>query len=101
MPATCGDSSKTHTVREWLREFNLELEDEFFIEWNRILVRYSMILQKAEKHFNPETMNIIWSSVLVFCYLNYNTAEDFMNQFAENIKKLNVGMDKIDQRYKK
>ena len=97
----CGDSSKTHTVREWLREFNLELEDEFFIEWNRILVRYSMILQKAEKHFNPETMNIIWSSVLVFCYLNYNTAEDFMSQFAENIKKLNVGMDKIDQRYKK
>lgn len=97
----CGDSSKTHTVREWLREFNLELEDEFFIEWNRILVRYSMILQKAEKHFNPEIMNIIWSSVLVFCYLNYNTAEDFMNQFAENIKKLNVGMDKIDQRYKK
>lgn len=43
----CGDSSKTHTVREWLQEFNLEPEDKFFIEWNLALIRYSMTLQKS------------------------------------------------------
>ena len=43
----CGDSSKTHTVREWLQEFNLEPEDKFFIEWNLALIRYSMTLQNC------------------------------------------------------
>lgn len=30
----CGDGSKNHTVREWLGEFGIPLEDEFFFAWN-------------------------------------------------------------------
>lgn len=97
----CGDSSKTHTVREWLREFNLELEDEFFIEWNLALIRYSTILQKAERHFSPQTMDILWTAVFGLCYLHYDTTVDFMQQFTKNTEKLNNYMDAIDHRYKK
>ena len=97
----CGDSSKTHTVREWLQEFNLEPEDRFFIEWNLALIRYSMTLQKAERHFSPQTMDILWTAVFGLCYLHYDTTVDFMQQFIKNTEKLNTGMDMIDHRYKK
>lgn len=30
----CGDDTEVHTVREWLSQFGIPLEDPFFLEWN-------------------------------------------------------------------
>ena len=97
----CGDYSKTYTVREWLQEFNLELEDEFFIKWNQTLIRCQSAIKKAEKRFAPQTMDMLWNAVYISCYLDYDMSKDFMQQFIDNTEKLNDIMDMINHRYKK
>ena len=45
----CSVHSEAHTVREWLGEFGLPVEDEFFIEWQRCLLELSTRLRRLEQ----------------------------------------------------
>ena len=84
----CGDESETHTVREWFGEFGIPMEDEFFVKWQRTLSAVSSAIRRFEKGFNPETMNAIWNVVFGLTYLNYDTDQDFAEQFSDNAAKI-------------
>ena len=84
----CGDDSETHTVREWFGEFGIPMEDEFFVNWQRTLSAASSAIRRFEKDFSPETMNAIWSVVFGLTYLNYDTEQDFTEQFSDNAAKV-------------
>lgn len=45
----CGDNAETHTVREWLSEFGIPVEDEFFKLWHQKIFQLGSIFRKAEK----------------------------------------------------
>lgn len=45
----CGDASETHTVREWLRDFGIPEQDEFFIKWQETVIGLVKILPEMEK----------------------------------------------------
>lgn len=80
----CGDDSETHTVREWLGNFGIPLEDEFFLAWNQMISELGTIFHKGEKVLSEEGMMAAWNLTFVKIYLDYDTSKDFMSQFKEN-----------------
>lgn len=46
----CGDDAETHTVREWLSEFDIPVEDKFFKLWHQKLFQLGSIFRKAERY---------------------------------------------------
>lgn len=84
----CGDEQETHTVREWLESFGMSVEDEFFIEWQKVVTELCLIFRKVEKMLSPNIMMMVWQSAYVGLYLHYDMSVDFMPQFTENAKKV-------------
>lgn len=80
----CGDDSETHTVREWLGEFGIPLEDEFFLAWNRMISELGAIFHKGEKVLSEEGMMAVWNLTFVKIYLDYDMNKEFLPQFKEN-----------------
>lgn len=80
----CGDASETHTVREWLGEFGVPLDDTFFIAWNQLIAELGNIFRKGEKVLSEEIMDTVWTFAFVKLYLDYDTNKDFTPQFEEN-----------------
>lgn len=84
----CGDNSETHTVREWLGEFGIPLEDEFFLAWNRTISELGAIFHKGEKVLSEEGMMAAWNLTFVKIYLDYDMAKEFLPQYKENVEEV-------------
>ena len=84
----CGDNAETHTVREWLSEFGIPVEDEFFKLWHQKIFQLGSIFRKAEKVCSDHTMELVWTATFVELYLEYDTSKDFLPQFEENSEKI-------------
>ena len=84
----CGDNSETHTVREWLGEFGIPLEDEFFLAWNRMISELGAIFHKGEKVLSEECMMAAWNLTFVKIYLDYDMTKEFLPQFKENAEEV-------------
>ncbi len=83
-PIECGDNSQTHTVRDWLADFDIETEDEAFIRWHQTIAKLSSTIAELEKKWDAITMIEVWFMVRVFLYEHYDTDEPFQPQFEEN-----------------
>ena len=84
----CGDDSETHTVREWLGEFGIPLEDEFFLAWNLLISELGKIFRKGEKILSEKGMIAAWNLTFVKIYLDYDIRKEFMAQFTENAAEI-------------
>lgn len=94
-PPECGDESETHTVREWLSGFDIKLEDEAFVQWQKAISRFSSKFKELEKKQDMLTMMEIWFVVRVSLYLQYDTSMDFLPQFNYNVENLLKLLDDI------
>ena len=94
-PPECGDESETHTVREWLSGFDIKLEDEAFVQWQKAISRFSNKFKELEKKHDMLTMMEIWFVVRVSLYLQYDTSKDFLPQFNYNVDNLLKLVDDI------
>ena len=84
----CGDDSETHTVREWLGDFGIPLEDEFFLAWNQMISELGEIFHKGEKVLSEDAMCAAWQLTFVKIYLDYDMSKEFMPQFKENVAEV-------------
>lgn len=84
----CGDDKETHTVREWLNNFSIPLEDEFFLQWSTLISELSQVFCELESLVDTAFMTVIWSATLVRLYLSYDLDEPFLPQFKKNVEKL-------------
>ncbi len=84
----CGDDSETHTVREWLHDFNISEEDEFFLKWQQAIFEFGAVFRKTEKETSDHIMNLMWTATFVGLYLHYDMEQEFMPQFEENVQEL-------------
>ena len=91
----CGDDSETYTVREWLNEFGIPIEDEFFMAWNRLIAELGKIFHKGEKVLSEDSMVAVWNLTLVKLYLDYDMGKEFMPQFKENAEEILAFMRKM------
>ena len=94
-PPDCGDDSEEHTVREWLSGFDINLEDEVFVEWQKAISRFGNKIKELEKKQDMLTMMEIWFVVRVVLYLQYDTSKDFLPQFKNNAEHLLKLLDNI------
>ena len=94
-PPECGDESETHTVREWLSGFDIKLEDEAFVQWQKAISRFSTKFKELEKKQDMLTMMEIWFVVRVSLYLQYDTSKEFLPQFNYNVENLLKLLDDI------
>lgn len=84
----CGDDAETHTVREWLSQFGIPLEDPFFQEWNQTIMELSRIFHAIEIRLPKEAMSQIWIASYMSLYFNYDLCKDFTPQFRSNTAEL-------------
>ena len=94
-PPECGDESETHTVREWLSGFDIKLEDEAFVQWQKAISRFSNKFKELEKKQDMLSMMEIWFVVRVSLYLQYDTSKEFLPQFNYNVENLLKLLDDI------
>ena len=94
-PPECGDESETHTVREWLSGFDIKLEDEAFVQWQKAISRFSNKFKELEKKQDMLSMMEIWFVVRVSLYLQYDTSKEFLPQFSYNVENLLKLLDDI------
>ena len=94
-PPECGDESETHTVREWLSGFDIKLEDEAFVQWQKAISQFSNKFKELEKKQDMLTMMEIWFVVRVSLYLQYDTSKEFLPQFNYNVENLLKLLDDI------
>lgn len=85
---SCGDQSETHTVREWLNNFGIPLNDSYFLAWQELFINLSSMFRKAEKKIHPDLMEQLWRFTFVKLYLEYDMKMEFMPQFEENAQAL-------------
>ena len=86
----CGDDSETHTVKDWLGDFDIPFEDAFFKSWQSHLAEFSRFVRWYEKK-NKKAEKIlekIWEIMFITIYLNYDTDKDFMSQYTDNMEAL-------------
>ena len=86
----CGDVAETHTVREWLSDFDIPSEDAYFVKWQSHLTDLSRFLIWVEKKSNPKDnfIETIWNVIFTVAYCNYDTAKEFTPQFDTNMEAL-------------
>ena len=84
----CGDNSETHTVREWLNEFGIPIDDQFFFKWNHTIMKLGSIFRKAEGKVKDELMENVWTLTFVKLYLDYDMEKDFLPQFEKSFEEL-------------
>lgn len=87
--ATCGGTGKTQTVRDWLTQFGLPVEDEFYGLWNEMVSYLSKFFRELEeKKVTPKTLDMLWNAAIQMVYINYDPKKDLIPQFRENTAQL-------------
>lgn len=82
-----SESSEPHTVREWLEAFGIPVEDEYFVKWQRMVMEMGTVFRKIERKMSEKTLKMLWNAAFIGLYLHYDTEQDFMGQFEENVQK--------------
>lgn len=84
----CGDKSEIHTVREWLEQFHIPVEDAFFIKWQKTVLKLILFLREKEKEADSLEMELIWRVLYIGLYLKYDMERDFSSQFEKNVEEI-------------
>lgn len=85
----CGNKSMIHTVREWLGQFGIPIEDEYFIKWQGTIVKLSGFLNNIQNNKDKAMLNKIYDIVFAGLYMIYDIEKDFYTQFIRNTEALN------------
>ena len=84
----CGDNKKEHTVREWLKDFNMSDEDEFFIKWQKTISFFSLFFHENESKLEEEMLDRLENFIFFILYLSYDFEKEFFPQFTRNADTL-------------
>ena len=94
-PADCGSGKKTNTVRQWLEKFDIPVEDEFYIEWNKALIHISGRMKDLEKHCEQKSLVPLQDALFELMYIRYDTEAELLDQFRDNIVEAREILDEI------
>ena len=85
----CGNRNHTHTVRSWLEQFGIPVEDEFYVMWTKLLAELTgMILRFEAAHASEKILQHIWEAVFAVLYVNCDAEKELIPQFQENTSAL-------------
>ena len=86
---SCGGRRKKQTVRAWLEQFGIPVEDEYFYLWHRVVKKLTESVRVLEETgATKKTLDMLWGGVFAGIYTEYDTQAEFMPQFMANAEKL-------------
>ena len=95
-PVSCGSQDQIHTVRNWLEQFGIPVEDEFYVLWTQTITVLSVTFCKLEDMEIPDSSKeLLWDFVFSALYISYDAGKDLMSQFRDNTDKLMEIFNKI------
>ena len=95
-PDACGSREQAHTVRSWLNQFGIPVEDTFFPLWTEINTLMSTSFRELEAQSTPdEVMERLWDIAFFHMYINYDTGKNLIPQYQKNAKILRVLVAKV------
>jgi hypothetical protein len=96
--APCGSHRIKQTVRAWLEKFNIPVEDEFFVHWNKAIFSLTTAIQKYEGvgKVTERTLNMLWNGICIALYLDYDTQKEFYAQFENNVAKILSVLESVE-----
>jgi len=88
--ASCGSLKRKQTVRAWLENYNIPTDDHFFLKWNEALFKIVTTIQQydGKEGVTKRVMDMLWSAIFQSLYTDYDTHQEFHQQFENNISKL-------------
>lgn len=84
----CGDTSETHTVREWLNEFDLPVQDEFYSKWVQTVMDCGSFVKQLQRLVSENAVNMFCTAILGCIYLHYDIDKPFLPQFDSNVESI-------------
>lgn len=98
LSGNCGSGKKTHTVREWLSDFGIPENDEFFLLWTKTITELGMLVRDLlEKGITEKRLQPLWNAMFYKLYLDYDLNQDFFQQFQRNTDKLLSDMPQLSR----
>ena len=96
---SCGSAKRKQTVRKWLEDFGIPVDDQYFIKWNDTAFKLITAIQKYEGKdgVTDRAMEMMWSGIYQSLYIDYDTNEEFYPQFEVNITKILGVFDGLGQ----
>lgn len=94
-PIICGDHSETHVVRDWLTAFNIPLQDESYVQWNRAISAIGSKLKKLGTLCDEGCMHVIYNFSCFALYVNYDLSQDYLPQFNSNWQRLQTCLQRF------
>ena len=95
-PDTCGSKDQTHTVRSWLEEFGVPVQDEFYSLWTENFIYLSDAFRKFDELKIPDKqMQPLWDLTYSAAYVSYDTEKDLIPQFQESMVRLRGFFEKV------
>ena len=95
----CGSSDETHSVEEWLKEFNLQESESWFLEWSHHISEICSRIIAIEPEANEETRDLLFRTIFIKLYLDYpngiGAGMEFLEIFKNNAEKLVWILDKV------
>lgn len=83
----CGSGGKEYTVREWLEEFGMNVQDNYPVLWHQTAMELATVFREMESKTELQVMRLLWSTTIVGLYFDYDLGQDFMPQFERNSQK--------------
>lgn len=96
----CPANKEKHTVRQWLTDFGIPIEDQYHADWTNLITELSSSCRELEKKLTDNEMNTVYNLVTVAVYLNYDTELDFEMQFDDNRKHVVEFLDAVTEEVK-
>ena len=93
--STCGAEDETHTVREWLSEFDLQNSTAWFLAWQKAISKLSPSLKTMEKLLPPRELSMLYAIVFKALYLDYADVQEFLPKFLLNVQSLQRQIDTL------
>lgn len=103
----CGDNTETHTPREWLTSFGIPVKDEFFMEWQTLVMYVSGLVttlfqmaEKMEPSDRERFMKLVDGCEMLLLnvmYARYDVDQPFMEQFLHNRDLIHEKMAEVQK----
>ncbi len=83
-PVKCGEKDEIHTPREWMSGINLEVSEQFFLQWQDTVFTISEKIKEIYDDTPPRVLNSIYSNIFNILYLHYESDKSIVAQLKEN-----------------
>lgn len=77
----CSANKEKHTVRQWLTNFGIPIEDQYHADWTNLISELSVKCKKLQSSLTEAEMKTVYNIITIGVYLNYHTDQEFEPQF--------------------